>query len=82
MKISLDEFKDRYEELFERYHQEHGSWGSLHIILADGNLRESDITFCIKWAEDNEDWEGAILCFLLRYLSENDLKQYYKEWTY
>lgn len=79
LEIDLKEFRDKYWDLFSEYHNKHFAWGSLHIILADGNLRESDIDFCIKWCIKENDWEGYVLAQILKLLSLTQLKKIYEE---
>ena len=79
LKITLLEFKERYEDLFDHYSCNHPAWGSLHIILADGNIRRSDLRFCLQWAKRKGDWEGFILVQLLFLLSHSQLKKLYEE---
>jgi hypothetical protein len=41
------------------YMDKHPTGGSLHIVLEDQNVRDSDIQFCIDYAEGKGDAEGA-----------------------
>lgn len=50
---------------FRAYHQRYRVWGSLHIVLDDANIKDSDVLFCIRWAEDTGDAEGAALARIL-----------------
>lgn len=49
-------------ERFAAYYEatQHG-WGALHIVLSDGNVRDRDVDFCIEFAEERGDVEGAAL---------------------
>ena len=49
--------------------------GSLHIVLDDGNIKDSDITFCRGYAEDKGDSEGVILCDLLIKLTKTQRRK-------
>lgn len=42
---------------------------SLHAVLDDGNIRDSDIAWCLKRAEENGDSEGARIAKLLALMS-------------
>ena len=45
-------FADLVEDVRALYASEHGRMGGcLHIVLDDGNIRDSDVTFCVEWAE-------------------------------
>lgn len=54
---------------FAAYYQVHPTWGSLHIALDDGNVRDTHIDFCAEWAERTGDDEGLELARLLRTMS-------------
>jgi hypothetical protein len=43
--------------------------GNLHIVLDDFNIRDGDIDFCLKQAEDNGDGDGVLIARLLLALS-------------
>jgi hypothetical protein len=58
-----------FDEAFDKYFQEHPSWGSMHIIMADNNPRMSDVVFCKKIALENNDLEGYWLLCLLEQLN-------------
>lgn len=48
-----------------------GEWGSLHIVLADGNHSNSSVDFCINYANDSGDVDGKELAVLLRQMSRS-----------
>lgn len=48
---------------------DNGAWGSMHIVLEDNNLRDAHVDFCIKYADEAGDTEGARLARLLRRMS-------------
>lgn len=50
---------------FARYYAENPTWGSLHIVLDDLNLADNHVQFCIEWATDHADPEGAELARIL-----------------
>ncbi len=43
--------------------------GSLHILIEDGNTRDSDIEFCIEWAKSKGDEDGIKLGEILLSMS-------------
>lgn len=49
--------------------------GSLHIVLDDGNIEDSNVEFCIKSASERGDAEGAELGFLLLTMSKTQRKK-------
>jgi hypothetical protein len=59
-------------ERFATYHQQPGNevWGSLHIVLDDGNIRRSDVEFCRDAANERGDIEGVALAELLLSMSK------------
>lgn len=56
---------------FRSYLNKHLTWGSLHIVLDDTNVRDSDVQYCIQYAEEQGDVEGAALARILLSMSES-----------
>jgi hypothetical protein len=57
---------------FAAYYQHTGGeWGSLHIVLADDNLQTEHVNFCLEWAENHQDHEGAVLAYTLLKMSKS-----------
>lgn len=54
---------------FRAYHAANLAWGSLHIVLDDGNVEDSSVEFCIKYAQENGDMEGERLAKILLTMS-------------
>lgn len=52
-----------------------GAGGSLHIVLDDGNVEDSSVTFCRKWAVDNNDPMGVALCDVLILCSQTQRRK-------
>lgn len=48
----------------------HRAGGSLHIVLEDQNLRDSDVRFCLWWAVEHGDLPGFMLALLLLQMSQ------------
>ena len=44
--------------------------GSLHIVLDDCNVRDSDVEFCIEYAKERGDRAGVLLGEILRRMSK------------
>jgi hypothetical protein len=63
--FSLPEVTDR----FRAYHQANPSWGALHVVLDDGNVRDVHVKGCIESALASGDTEGHELACLLLGLS-------------
>lgn len=60
-----------------RYYMQHAAGGSLHIVLDDGNIDDRHVSFCITWAIEHDDPEGAALGVKLYMLSERQRKKLY-----
>lgn len=54
---------------FLAYNRKHFSWGALHVVLADGNLRDCFVEGTAAEAEARGDVEGAALARLLEAMS-------------
>ncbi len=55
---------------FAAYRTANPTWGALHIVLDDGNVRNDDVTFCVRSAEERGDADGARLGRLLLTMSK------------
>jgi hypothetical protein len=62
-------------ERFASYHEEYAAWGSLHIVLDDFNLADHHVQFCIDYAEEKGDIEGAELARILLKMSPSQRKK-------
>lgn len=56
--------------LFLPYYTKHDAWGSLHIVLDDGNVDDSHVRFCMESAKENGDFEGYTLASILLGMSK------------
>lgn len=65
--ITVPEVKDR----FKAYHLNNPSWGSLHIVLEDNNIKDYHVRYCIEYALEEGDQEGAELGRILLKLSKS-----------
>ena len=56
---------------FADYQQrpENGAWGSLHIVLEDGNCKDSSARFCAQYAKEKGDVPGERLANILLQMS-------------
>lgn len=56
---------------FARYNEQpgNGAWGSLHVVLDDGNTQDLHVTGCIEYAHEHDDMEGEELAKLLLRMS-------------
>jgi hypothetical protein len=66
-------------ERIEDYGCVHGAWGSLHIVLSDGNTEDQFVAFCVTFAEEQGDPEGAELARILLRLTEAERQDLYAE---
>lgn len=67
-KITVPEVIERFRSYKAK--PGNGVWGSLHIVLDDFNLADHHVEFCIKYAIDKGDIEGAELGKILLQMSE------------
>lgn len=70
-KPTIPQVKDR----FLAYLTKHPTWGSLHIVLDDGNIENCHVTWCIKYAQERGDTEGAELGKILLSMSETQRRK-------
>ena len=62
-RIRIPDVVARFAAYYE--HPGNDAWGSLHIVLSDGNTRACDAAFCSEWAAENFDTEGVELANML-----------------
>ena len=55
--------------LARAYFAKNPVWGSLHVVLDEGNVKDSHVQFCIEFAEERGDHDGLILAKLLLRMS-------------
>lgn len=70
-KPSIREFVDR----FNAYYKLNPTWGSLHIVLDDGNVRDDDVRFCRTYAIEHSDPEGSELANILLSMSKTQRRK-------
>ena len=58
-----------YVPRFTAYLRENCVWGSLHVVLEDGNVGDSSVDYCIESAVAKGDTEGEALARILRDMS-------------
>ncbi len=56
-------------ERFANYYRNNCVWGSLHIVLADNNTRDTFVEYCIELAKERGDVEGEELGKILLSMS-------------
>jgi hypothetical protein len=68
--------------LAREYYRQPGNLagGSLHIVLDDGNLDDSDILFCIEYAKKEKDELGVQLGEHLLSLNEDEREYVYSRY--
>jgi hypothetical protein len=66
-RLSLPDVIDQFSAYYAR--PENRAWGSLHVVLDDGNYEDSSVRYCIEWARECGDEEGVRLAELLLKLS-------------
>ena len=57
-------------ERFATYLQSHPAWGSLHVVLDDGNVADHFVQSCLDLAARNNDTEGVELAGILLVMSK------------
>ncbi len=57
--------------LFADYYSKNASWGSLHIVMDDGNVTDDNVRFCKEWARKENDKEGERLSDILLLMSKS-----------
>lgn len=69
--------------MFKAYRAKPGNlcWGSLHIVLDDGNFEDSSVEFCRGYAVENGDSDGEVLARLLLKMSKTQRKKLYYDRT-
>lgn len=55
---------------FAEYLASNPAWGSLHIVLDDGNVDDASVNYCLEHARNVDDIEGARLAEILLQLSK------------
>lgn len=59
------------------YYEAHPAGGSLHIVLADGNIEADHVRFCVEYAQKEKDAEGEALAMELLCLTESQRQKIY-----
>lgn len=57
-------------EWVRSYKDRHSCGGSLHVVLDDGNIKDSAVQACIEAATEARDWEGLALAQTLMRMSQ------------
>lgn len=73
MKISIPDVVDQFRAYYRK--PGNGGWGSLHIVLDDGNVRDDDVLFCWNWAAERGDADGARLASILMQMSKTQRRK-------
>jgi len=68
MKPTIPEVTPLVKDYYRK--EGNGVGGSLHIVLEDANVNDSDVLFCLQWAKDNNDTDGVRLAELLLQMSK------------
>jgi hypothetical protein len=62
-RVAIPDVIDQFRSYVEK--PGNGEWGSLHIVLADGNVDDIDVQFCIDHAREIGDSDGERLAVIL-----------------
>ena len=66
------------EAVVREYYKDHPTGGCLHIVLEDGNVTHSDITYCVYAALRDDDLDGAYLAVVLGMMSTTQRRKLYR----
>lgn len=55
---------------FSAYYAKNPAWGSLHVVLDDGNVGDDSVRYCIEGAIASGDTEGEALARILLTMSK------------
>lgn len=58
-------------EAFSEYQLEHPSWGSLHVVLEEGNVSNQCVQGALEYAQRTGDATGMILASMLLLMSKS-----------
>lgn len=70
-KITLPQVINKFAD----YHDRNPTWGSLHVVLDDGNYDDSTVEFCIGYAQEVKDDVGEYLARTLLILSKTQRRK-------
>ena len=80
----MEKFKPFINELIQYYYvliPDTGCGGHLHIVLDDGNIEHSNISWCRNQCEEAGDTFGMFLADILLLFTEEELQEMYdKDW--
>ena len=65
--MKLSDVRDRFTD----YYRANPTWGSLHVVLDDLNVADSNVQFCLQYAKENGDTEGEALAEILAQMSRS-----------
>jgi hypothetical protein len=81
--VDVYELETTYQKLLDVLSQDYPSGGCCHIVVDDGNLKDSDINFCLKLLDETveaPEWsihlQRSILHILLSF-EENSAERLY-----
>lgn len=60
----------KLQHLMIQYHERNPGWGSLHIVMDDGNLEDEHVKWCLNYALENYDGDGAIIAYKLSQMTQ------------
>jgi len=58
-------------ERFAAYYRQHTAWGSLHIVMEDGNVEDEWVSFCGREAKRIGDRQGLELAIILATMTKS-----------
>jgi hypothetical protein len=70
----------KWDDTVRRFREyETAGWGSLHVVMDDGNLERTHVLFCYEWARSEGDKEGqALAALMLTELDDGNIAWLYR----
>jgi hypothetical protein len=72
------EWFDKFMELVHHYYEQEPCGGQLHIVLDDGNLEDTHISWCAGLANGVQDHEASDLANLMEFMSMEQRQRVYE----
>ena len=75
---------DKYVELCRHYYDQDGCGcgGNMHIVLDDGNLGDSSVSWCAGLAHGRQDHEASDLANIMLMMTKEQRERVYNSYPY
>jgi len=82
-KIKKDDgWFDKYIDLCKHYYEQECCGGNMHIVLDDGNINDSSVSWCAGLAHGRQDHEASDLANLMLMMTEKQRTRVYNSYPY